>query len=120
MTKDYERALTGLTSIELPSTTFGYTVPSDDHELTTTTSGERAVDGNTTAGGVYDDCGNDNDKDVEMIRRNCYSNKDDHDDAVHDGETRADVDIPVHGCAALPFLSRGTQEDVIPAPMGVT
>ena len=55
-----------------------------------------------------------------MIRRNCYSNKDDHDDAVHDDETGADVDLPVHDCAALPFLSSGTQEDVIPAPMGVT
>ena len=55
-----------------------------------------------------------------MIRRKCCSNKDDHDDAVHDDETGVAVDIPVHGCAALPFFSSGTQEDVIPAPMGVT
>ena len=106
----------------LLGTTFRYTFPSDDHELTTTTSGEEAVTGNTTAGGVYNDYGNDNDKDVEMIRRNCYSNKDNQDDAVHDDGTAVDVDIPVHGCATLPFFSSGTQgrEDVIPAPMGVT
>ena len=55
-----------------------------------------------------------------MIRRNCYSNEDDHDDAVHDDESQVDVDLSVHGCAALPFFSRGTQEDVIPGPMGVT
>ena len=71
---------------------------------TTTTSGEETVTGNTNAGGIYNDYGNDNDKDVEMIRRNCYSNKGDHDDAVHDDETRVDVDLPVHGCAALPFF----------------
>ena len=58
----------------------------------------------TTTGCVSDDGGNDDDKDVDMLRRNCYSSKDDHDDAVHNDETRVDVDLPVHGCAALPFF----------------
>ena len=93
-----------------------------EKELTTTTSGEETVTGNTNAGGIYNGYGNDNDKDVELIRWNCYSNKDNQDHAVHDDGTAVDVDIPVHGCAALPFFSSGTQgrEDVIPAPMGVT
>ena len=88
----------------LLGTTFRYTFPCDDHELATTTSGERAVNGNATTGCVSDDGGNDDDKDVDMLRRNCYSSKDDHDDAVHNDETRVDVDLPVHGCAALPFF----------------
>ena len=86
-------------------TTFRYTFPSDDHELTTTTSGERAVNGNATAGCVSNDCANDDDKDVDMLRRNCYSNKDDHDDAVHNDETRVDGIYPSTAALRVPSFN---------------
>ena len=69
---------------------------------------------------MSNDCGNDNDKDVGMIRRNCYSNEDDHGDAVHDDVSQVDGDLSVHSCVAPPFFSRCTQEDVIPTPTGIT